>query len=128
MALPLEPGLRVSVRFDGDDGYVHERLLSWEIAAGVWMIFTSDGHLYPESVSDWTHVYQLSGSAEYPDGITDVDTVLAFRSPLSDAELADGWRLGSAVPKGWWRHRHLSESSTGTACRCDLPLELRLLG
>ena len=81
------PGHRFVVSFDGDQWW-HERLLIWPLSQDYWFIYTSDGHLYPESTALWKQVLALPVDGSVPAAIARRD-VVRFDGPVGEDEMVD---------------------------------------
>ena len=94
------PGLRGSVTYEDDPGWLHERLLLWVIEPVWFVVLTPDGDTYEEMGDTWLTAQVMAGRRHIPIGPANV---VAF-TLLEDAEMLqhitegrlDGKRISAA--------------------------------
>ena len=93
------PGSLVLVRFEGDPGFWHERLLLARVgrAEERWIVLTGDSDMYAERLSDWVEALPINGGYAYPGHVE--GHVVQFSHPLSRAELGERILEGRKLAK-----------------------------
>ena len=80
------PGTRLVVRYAGDRGWDHERILLVKVSESSWLVYTPGNDLYEESMTDYSRVIVMSGGRRYP---PDAGKVVAFSRPLEAGEVRE---------------------------------------